>query len=68
MLTKFKIDRLRTKVRVRVYGYGGTLSDKEADEINDWVETTQCGYRVSWDSWKLKSKDAVLMFILRWGA
>lgn len=65
---KFAIQRLRNKVKVFCVINNSTvpLSAAECELIDDWVKETQIGYRVAWDTWQLKSKDYVTMFMMKW--
>ena len=76
MAVKYKINRIRNKVRVeRMWttqdwsrqDWSNTLDDDDCRLINEWVEQTGCGRRVAYDMWQLKNKEAVMLFILRWG-
>lgn len=71
MTTKYKIERIRNKVRVKRIGVSGdwstTLTDKDWAAIDAWVQQTDCGYRVAYDMWKLKDKQSTTLFILKWG-
>ena len=42
------------------------ITEAEAVEITDWVTLMGIGYRVAYDRWQLDSKQAVMMFMLRW--
>lgn len=65
---KFKVERLRNKVRVKsLMGvWTDEITSREAMEISKWVDQSQMGRRVAYDMWQLDSKEAFLMFTLRW--
>ena len=73
MVRKFKIERIRNKVRVKRSYVADplwtlTIDDDDCQAINEWVNETNCGRRVAYDMWQLKNKEAVTLFILRWGS
>lgn len=65
----FKIDVLRTKVRVHPKGnFRNSITDDEASKITDWVKETATGRRIAFNIWLLNDKAAVSLFILRWAS
>jgi len=37
---------------------------EECDLISEWIDTNKAGYRLSWDTWKLKSDQHLTLFLL----
>lgn len=37
---------------------------EECDLISEWIDTNHAGYRLSWDTWKLKSDQHLTLFLL----
>lgn len=68
---KYKIERIRRKVRVfqilENSGHTIALTKYDVDEITAWIEEHQMGRRVAWDQWQLNSNEAVTMFMIRYG-
>lgn len=58
----------RNKVSVKnVTGaWTDEITSREAMEISKWVEQSQVGHRVAYDMWQLDSKEAILLFTIRW--
>ena len=52
--------------RVAVLDHWPAITESEAIEITDWVARMSIGHRVAYDRWNLNSKQAVMMFMLRW--
>lgn len=74
MEIRYKLDRIRLKVRVskmiselRRYDYIDTISEEESEEINNFVKEHNLGVRVAWDQWRFKDSASVTMFMLRYG-
>jgi len=67
---KYKFALLRRKIWVRkidkMFDHYPAISEDEAMEITDWVTLMGIGRRVAYDRWQLDSKQAVMMFMLRW--
>jgi len=66
---KLKIQRLRNKVRVSNdnNSFIFELSEKQTEEITNWIQQVNIGHRISWDTWQLNNRESVMMFILKWG-
>jgi len=66
----YKVTSLGRKVWVRLFDVDKdeyfAIGKVDAVEISDWVTLTGIGYRVAYDRWQLDSKQAVMMFTLRW--
>ena len=62
----YKICILRTKVWLKPIYYGKSLTDEFLKEVDEWVKDSNLGYRTANDRWKLNSKSAVTMFLLKW--
>lgn len=45
-----------------------SISEEEADEINQWVVDSGIGIRTSWDRWWLFSDKAVMLFKIRFSS
>ena len=72
MEVKYKIDRVRLKVRIqRIMGkhlhYYDTLTEEDVEEIDNFVKQHSLGIRVAYDMWKFKDKQSLTMFMLRYG-
>jgi len=68
---RFHFSWKRHKVRVRPASIAGAplgyaISNEDAAEIDQFVQTNQLGQRCSYDMWKLNSAAAVTMFKLKW--
>jgi len=72
---KFKIEIRNIKsnsfsVRVtRTTMFDGTfivIDEKNAEEIDQWVVSSNIGHRIAWDMWQLKNKEAVTLFMMKW--
>lgn len=68
---RFHFSWRRHKVRVRPAGSNGgftghAITDKDVEEIDQFVQANQLGKRVSYDMWQLNSAAAVTMFRLKW--
>ena len=73
MEVKYKIDRVRLKVRIkrqptdpRAY-WENTLTEEDVEEINNFVKQHHLGIRVAYDMWKFKDKQSLTMFMLKYG-
>lgn len=70
--SKFRIQRIRQKVRVmNLTMFNDTfieLDKDQADLIDQWVTESELGRRVAWDMWKLNNKEAVTLFLIKWGS
>jgi len=43
------------------------LTDEDViQQMHDWCHENDCGYRTSYDTFKFRNKDQMMMFILRW--
>jgi hypothetical protein len=42
------------------------IDEKNAEEIDQWVVSSNIGHRIAWDMWQLKNKEAVTLFMMKW--
>lgn len=43
-----------------------SITESQAQDIQDWCEQTQCGTRMSYDMWRFRDKQQLTLFLLRW--
>ena len=43
-----------------------SLTESEADAIMQWCMEHKCGVRMSFDMWKFKNKQELMLFVLKW--
>ena len=72
MEVKYKIDRVRLKVRIqRIMGkhlhYYDTLTEEDVEDIDNFVKQQSLGIRVAYDMWKFNDKQSLTMFMLKYG-
>jgi len=58
---------LVTKADNRIAIIDDPIADSDAEEIATWVSSNGLGRRTAYDRWKLNSKQAISMFLLKWG-
>lgn len=58
---------LVTKADNRIAIIDDPISDSDAEEIATWVSSNELGRRTAYDRWKLNSKQAISLFLLKWG-
>jgi hypothetical protein len=42
------------------------LTQKEADAIMEWCMQNDCGVRMSFDMWRFKTQEDMMVFLLKW--
>ena len=71
-VSRLRIQRIRQKVRVmNSTMFSDTymeLDKEQADLIDQWVTESELGRRVAWDMWQLNTKEAVTLFLIKWGS
>lgn len=58
---------LSARVRVGPRGFEIGINESDIDPIQEWCEEHHCGTRISFDTFKFKSKKEITMFLLKWG-
>ena len=43
------------------------ITEAQAQEISQYIQDHELGYRTAYDRWRLKNKKAVMMFMLKYG-
>jgi hypothetical protein len=43
-----------------------SITESQAQDIQDWCEQNQCGTRMSYDMWRFRNKQQLTLFLLRW--
>lgn len=73
MEVKYKIDRLRLKVRIskrisnkQLY-YHETLTEEDIADIDGYINEHGLGKRLAYDMWKFKDTQSLTMFMLKYG-
>lgn len=73
MEVKYKIDRLRLKVRIsrrisnkQLY-YHETLTEEDVADIDGYIKEHNLGKRMAYDMWKFKDDQSLTMFMLKYG-
>ena len=42
------------------------ITDQDMAAVQDWCRETECGRRMSFDTFRFKRKEEITMFLLRW--
>ena len=42
------------------------LTEQDMEEVQTWCKQTECGRRMSFDTFRFKRKEEITMFLLRW--
>lgn len=60
--------KLKATWEPRARGFEIGLKEKDMDPIQTWCQQTNCGKRLSFDTWIFKTDAHVTMFLLRWSS
>lgn len=69
----YRIEQIGLDVLVVRYGneyyeYGIVeITEEQAQEITQFVQDHELGYRTAYDRWRFKNKKALMMFMLKYG-
>lgn len=58
---------LRAYTNVAPRGYSFFLREEDMVEVQQWCQLHECGKRMSFDTFRFKTRAQVTAFLLRWG-
>jgi len=68
--TANKLPRIRIKFKDGEYYNNSTFSvlsePLDIDAMQKWTIENECGWRTSYDTFKFRNEEQLLMFVLRW--
>lgn len=67
--TKQKLPRIRVNYNIDehwVNTFADLTEGQELALMAEWCEENKCGHRTSYNEFKFRNKDQMIMFILRW--